>query len=357
MKSVKLGYGILLLAALMLAIVSNAYHAFLLLTVVLLLPVFFLLYALYGRQCLRVKLAGEGYAYKKGEKIPLAVEIVNRGVFPIINAQISIRYTNRYLSYERDVMFVTSVLPGKTQPTKFCLTSEHCGELHAAISAVTIFDPLGLFQKKVELGHNKQDTETSVIVLPSLNEEKTTPDLSFNTVNEIEEVYSLHKSGDDPSQVFDIREYRPGDRPRQIHWKLTLKQGELMVREFSQPIFNRVTIFIDFNVKSYLKDVLSLVDNMLETALSLSCQLQRHYVQHTIAWFDLRSQDTDSININCEDDIYRAIQHLFAVPLYEGESRGKQLYPAGSLEIYRENVLYFEPGNIPNVSDGERSIV
>ena len=357
MKSVKVGYGILLFITTILAIINSAYHIFLLLAVELLLPLFLFLYVSYCRQCLSVSLTGERYSYNRGENIPLSIEVVNNGIFPVINAQVSIRYTNRYLPYENHVTFVTSVLPGKTRFTKFFLTSVHCGKLHAAISTAVIFDPLSLFQKKVETGHNRKNTETSAIVLPNFYEQKAMPDLSLNTANETQDVYSPHKSGDDPSEVFDIREYRSGDRQQQIHWKLSLKQGELMVREFSEPICDRFTIFMDFNVKSLLEDVLSLVDDMLETALSLSYYLQDNYVRHSIAWFDMRHQDTDSININSEDDIYRAIQHLFSVPLYEGESRGKQLYHTGFLEKAGANILYFEPGSIPNVPNGERSAV
>ncbi len=357
MKSVKLGYGILLLVTIILAIINNAYHIFLLLMVALLLPVFLFLYVLYCRNCLSVRLIGEGYSYNKNEDIPLSIEIVNNGILPIINAQVLIRYTNRYLPYGNDVRLVTSVLSSKTQLTKFCLSSEHCGELHASISTVAVFDPFSLFQKKVDISHYPYSTEISVIVLPDIFEDETMANLSLNTEMETEDVYHLNKSGDDPSEVFDIREYHPGDRLQQIHWKLSLKQGDLMVREFSLPICNRMTIFIDFNVKSLSEDVLSLVDHMLEMALSLSYYLQSRYIQHTVQWFDMRHQDTDHININIEDDIYSAIQHLFSVPLYEGASRGKQLYHTGFLEKSRHHILYFEPGNIPNVLDGERSIV
>ena len=33
--------------------------------------------------------------------------------------------------------------------------------------------------------------------------------------------YSTIKGGDDPSEVFAIREYREGDRLQRIHWKLS----------------------------------------------------------------------------------------------------------------------------------------
>lgn len=353
MRGVQLGYGILLVITIILAVINSAYHIFLLLAVELLLPVFLFLYLLYCRNCLTVQLTVEKRLCNKGDNLPISIELKNNGIFPIINAQVSIRYTNRYLPYGNYDKFVSSVLSGKTQHINFGMISEHCGELHASISDVKIFDPFSLFQKRVELGNNKYNTEISVSVLPYFYADNTMQELSLKSVNESEDVYSLHKSGDDSSEVFDIREYHPGDRQQQIHWKLSLKQGELMVREFSMPICDCFTIFMDFNVKSLSEDVLPFVDNMLETALSFSNYLQRNYIQHRIVWFDMRHQNTDSININSEDDIYSAIQHLFSLPLYEGESRGKRLYHNDFLEKSRDNILYFEPECIPNVLEAK----
>ena len=48
--------------------------------------------------------------------------------------------------------------------------------------------------------------------------------------------YSREKEGDDPSEVFDIRPMRPGDRMQQVHWKLTARTGEMMVKVFSRSL-------------------------------------------------------------------------------------------------------------------------
>lgn len=37
--------------------------------------------------------------------------------------------------------------------------------------------------------------------------------------------------GDDPGETYDIREYRSGDSIRQIHWKLSGKLDDIMIRE------------------------------------------------------------------------------------------------------------------------------
>lgn len=48
-------------------------------------------------------------------------------------------------------------------------------------------------------------------------------------------VFDHHKKGQDLSEVFELRDYRDGDSMRQVHWKLSARFGDLMVREPSHP--------------------------------------------------------------------------------------------------------------------------
>lgn len=48
--------------------------------------------------------------------------------------------------------------------------------------------------------------------------------------------YSGEKKGDDPSELFQVREYRVQDSVRDIHWKLSAKEEELMVKEHGLPL-------------------------------------------------------------------------------------------------------------------------
>ena len=57
--------------------------------------------------------------------------------------------------------------------------------------------------------------------------------------------FSTYKKGDDPSEIFDIREYADGDKIQRIHWKLSSKTGDLMVKEGSLPLMKEIHIFID----------------------------------------------------------------------------------------------------------------
>ena len=59
------------------------------------------------------------------------------------------------------------------------------------------------------------------------------------------ESYDDFQPGTDVSQIFDVREYRPGDRLQRIHWKLSAKSDGLLVREDSQPLACAVVFLLD----------------------------------------------------------------------------------------------------------------
>lgn len=61
------------------------------------------------------------------------------------------------------------------------------------------------------------------------------------------EVYDDKTGGDDVSEVFQIRSFQPGDKIQNIHWKLSAKEDELIVRENSLPMGCPVVILLDIS--------------------------------------------------------------------------------------------------------------
>ena len=56
-------------------------------------------------------------------------------------------------------------------------------------------------------------------------------------------VFDPHRKGQDASEVFELRDYRDGDSVRSIHWKLSARFGDLMVREASHPADFDLAVF------------------------------------------------------------------------------------------------------------------
>ena len=61
---------------------------------------------------------------------------------------------------------------------------------------------------------------------------------------ELEASLSAPRSGSG-MELFGVREYRPGDPLRRIHWKSSARLGELVVREYEPPGVQTVGIFCD----------------------------------------------------------------------------------------------------------------
>ncbi|MBE7005445.1 MAG: DUF58 domain-containing protein, partial [Ruminococcaceae bacterium] len=81
-----------------------------------------------------------------------------------------------------------------------------------------------------------------------------------------------------------VREYRPGDPIRQIHWKLSQKTDALMLRELGLPVVNQTLLVF----RNLLLDAESIApeaaDAMAEVFLSVSRALVDEGCVHTAAF-------------------------------------------------------------------------
>ncbi|HTL10976.1 MAG TPA: DUF58 domain-containing protein [Bdellovibrionota bacterium] len=103
-----------------------------------------------------------------------------------------------------------------------------------------ISDPLGLWEFEATDGRRKR-----IDVLPEPlvgGPEELPPSLDSVQPGENESP----RLGD--SQVFaGLREYRAGDSIRRIHWRRSVRVGELLVKEFERAISTEVTLFLDMD--------------------------------------------------------------------------------------------------------------
>jgi uncharacterized protein (DUF58 family) len=103
-------------------------------------------------------------------------------------------------------------------------------------------DPLGLFQRRVEVtGTAQLHVRPVVVALPSL---------ASGIVHDLEGAAS-DKLAESDLSFHALREYEPGDDPRHIHWKSTARAGSLLVRQFQLTRRTHVTVLLDPAPGSY----------------------------------------------------------------------------------------------------------
>ena len=95
---------------------------------------------------------------------------------------------------------------------------------------------------------------------------------------------TLSKKGYDATEVFELREYQPGDSIRTIHWKLSEKFDTVLVREPSDTSSYDILVMFDAGLTSgevtYEPDVLS---GAVSAAAAVSEKLMEHKVPHYLA--------------------------------------------------------------------------
>ena len=100
-------------------------------------------------------------------------------------------------------------------------------------------DPLGFFRFR----RKGADGEAG-LVLPRFMSLSAQPQ-----ARELEASVSAPRAGSG-MELFGVREYRPGDTLRRIHWRSSARRGELVVREYEPPGVQTLGIFCDPNPSS-----------------------------------------------------------------------------------------------------------
>lgn len=136
------------------------------------------------------------------------------------------------------------------------------------------------------------------------------------TVVSAGEQYSQTRAGSDPSETFAIREYRPGDPIRQIHWKLSQKTETMMLRELGLPIVNQ-TLLVYRNLLVAGETVPPRdADAMAEVFLSISRALAGEGLAHTAAF----AEDGRFMLTEVQNDVdFRAMEARFLTLSWEAD--------------------------------------
>lgn len=174
------------------------------------------------------------------------------------------------------------------------LQSRYCGRLRVRISRFTLLDYLGMLPMQAPA-----NAEARLTILPNL----FPMDADMTARPAYADDGASDRRGEDRSEVYQLREYRPGDDIRQIHWKLSSKLDELILKEASQPESRSLLVFWDKRTGTPQQ-----MDALAEVVSSTGAALLQGGVQYTLSWTegdDLQAQD-----ILDENQLLQAIPEL-----------------------------------------------
>lgn len=181
------------------------------------------------------------------------------------------------------------------------LNTAHCGVVRCTAEKGRVYDYLGLFWLPVRSGETVE-----LMVCPQPAAPEKLPNLSHFLARRRQP-----KPGGGFSEEHELRDYRPGDHLRDIHWKLSVKTDRLIIREAQEPVREMVLLTLD------LRDTPRQVDRTLEQLLWLSGWLLEHETEHHVMWIDPADCQMASAFVQNEEDLDGLLCRLLRSSLRE----------------------------------------
>ena len=306
MALIRIAYLALLVAAGAFFILYLDPLSLILFLVIAALPVFLFIITLLARILTTIDVDLSNGAVEKGEEALLYFTINNRSFISLKNLSVSVKVENLFLGESEDRDIVMSGPALTKERVKYGIKSEHIGIIKVSVKNAVIYDYFKLFSFKIKL--NK---EFKISFLPEIL--PTPINLRTNPyINTESDVFSKVKPGDDPSEIFKIRDFEGGDKLNRIHWKLTTKTGHLMVKEFSLPINTSVIIALELNANKENEGYLDYLDTVIESAVCISSYLAENNVRHFIQWYDGESESIFKEDIKSKNELYTALSLILS---------------------------------------------
>lgn len=242
----------------------RSYFLFLALILMICSPIVSFLLLWFSRDLLKVQAVLPANRVGKEKDFYFNIRLYNPRRFAAFSADITYCWTNLFTGYSEEKEQRVWMAPGGSE-IKQHLSSRYAGGVEARIEVFKVFDLFHLFCLNIL---DKFDAD--VIVWPTFSESEGGE--IYDYVEDFPKENESKKRGTDYNPDYEIREYIPGDELKTIHWKLSAKQEQLMVRERLATGREKINVLLP------LGDDKRINDGLMEAMYTLcSLLLQKEY--------------------------------------------------------------------------------
>lgn len=332
----RLGYILIVVGCMILLFIYS--RPFMLYTAFLLVLISAAMYLLLRRDIrnIETKLAVTP-AIREGQKAFLSVDISSGHFLYVAGYMLTeMKIRNEMFDTVEHRKFLMSI-SGHRNHFEIPMETDLCGETYIECQDVCVFDLFKLFRV-----NGKKPRTIRTVVYP----ESVDIQLEMNknmTGAPQDEGMIQNRKGNNPSEIFDIREYVPGDDIRSIHWKLSSKTDTLILREASDPSHYNAVILPDFGRKQ-LGDAVSHkeVNKAVGIGAAVGRQLIMKGVPFCIAFPDERGLHLTEIRN--KSDYQKMLSQWLALRVQENSGDGLKYFTMEHMEKYFTRLLILSAG-------------
>lgn len=149
------------------------------------------------------------------------------------------------------------------------------------------------------------------------------------------------------------RLYIPGDPVKKIHWKLSAKTGQILVREGEENADDSLMLLLETSLKDPAPDRM---DAAVEALFSFSGHLAADHICHHVVWYDYGREELKILTVRqTEDEMSMQEEVLKSASSLQGNPVSqiiRQYYP----EVDEENICLIDPNDF-TTAESSRSIM
>ncbi|MBW3594546.1 MAG: DUF58 domain-containing protein [Actinobacteria bacterium] len=168
-----------------------------------------------------------------GDPVAVGLTIHNRGrrTLPLM------RVEDHFAAFEPTVVTAERLRPGERSEIELVKTAHRRGVFTSGAVLLTSGAPFGFMRSRKAI---EVPGETTVV--PHWADLGSFPILEPSSFP-ADVLHERARTGAG-QEYLGVREYRPGDPQRAVHWRSTARVGELVVREFEEEVQSRVTLIL-----------------------------------------------------------------------------------------------------------------
>ena len=295
-------YLILLVILYLLYLFNNHAVTLMLLVVALIVPILSFLCFFLSCKKIVFGISFRDAVVNREEPTAIVLSANNKSIIPQLRMNFRFLISNELITNNTEHIWELFLGPKENMKVEVPLKLVNSGSFHAKLLDVTLWDAMGILKKIV-----KTDATAEAIVLPVAFSAEGLFDEFSVSVSE-EAVHERNAKGNDTSEIFEIRNYRSGDRPQQIHWKLSAKEQELMVKEFADLTGEMFEIFLcqDFRTNAEM-------DAYFDVMYSVGMQLCKMNIAFSYGYLPNGSTTLQQVSVTDPDKVRECLFALYYV--------------------------------------------
>lgn len=242
-----------------------------------------------------------------GDFAGIVCKVSSHGFYPF--PRISAKYAVRHLNGSQSHFLRTdySVFHG-TRNYRLDLKLDYCGVYEIVCEELFSYDFFGIFARRLECPRT-----VNIIVMPK--EIGVVADTEALGIFDEKDAYNDPLAGDDVSEIKELRGYREGDRLSQVHWKLSSKSEDLIVKEYAKQVGACVSLIC----KGVCGGLLQMTE-YYELLYGFGKKLLEEEIFFELVYYSVYTGDWEKIRIDNSYSLKLAMEDMF---FYQEKSGGE----------------------------------